>query len=189
MEEIQSAVRTAIQQCCVQLKSKIARQQAAREQRQRKKNLTKYIPNVASALYTVLQAVAARRGQGPAGELVGSSEAADPPCLLCPPPCLHSCRAGQASVAAQAQHGRCLFLQPSGGGASLGGDCAGCIPTLFNSAILHARIAASDAAKRRRLDVEEQLVVAGVQSGEVTEARLAAKLSEHVEQIDVDMVS
>ncbi len=44
------------------------------------------------------------------------------------------------------------------------------------------------AAKRRRLDVEEQLVVAGVQRGEVTEARLAAKLSEHVEQIDVDMV-
>lgn len=108
VEEIQGAVRAAIQQCCVQLKSKIAKQQAAREQRQRKKNLTKYIPNVAAALHTVLQALAARREQAPA-------------------------------------------------------------------------------AKRRRLDVEEQLVVAGVQSGEVTEARLAAKLSEHVEQIDVDM--
>ncbi len=67
VEEIQGAVRTAIQQCCVQLKSKIAKQQAAREQRQRKKNLTKYIPNVAAALYTVLQAVAVRREEGPAG--------------------------------------------------------------------------------------------------------------------------
>ena len=41
VEEIQAAVRAAIQACCVQLKSKIARAQAAREQRQRKKNLTK----------------------------------------------------------------------------------------------------------------------------------------------------
>ncbi len=31
-------------------------------------------------------------------------------------------------------------------------------------------------------------VVNGVRSGEVTEAKLAAKLQEHVEQIDVDMV-
>ena len=66
MEEIQGAVRTAIQQCCVQLKSKITRAQAAREQRQRKKNLTKYIPNVAAALFTVLQAVAARPAEGQA---------------------------------------------------------------------------------------------------------------------------
>lgn len=68
VEEIQGAVRAAIQQCCVQLKSKIAKQQAAREQRQRKKNLTKYIPNVAAALHTVLQALAARREQAPAGK-------------------------------------------------------------------------------------------------------------------------
>jgi hypothetical protein len=66
VEEIQGAVRTAIQQCCVQLKSKITRAQAAREQRQRKKNLTKYIPNVAAALFTVLQAVAARPAEGQA---------------------------------------------------------------------------------------------------------------------------
>lgn len=68
MEEIQAAVRTAIQQCCSQLKSKIAKQQAAREQRQRKKNLTKYIPNVAAALFTVLQAVSQRQEAGPAGK-------------------------------------------------------------------------------------------------------------------------
>lgn len=39
----------------VQLKSKITRQLAAREQQQRRKNLTKYIPNAASAIFKVLQ--------------------------------------------------------------------------------------------------------------------------------------
>lgn len=60
-------MRTAIQQCCSQLKNKISKQQAAREQRLRKKNLTKYIPNVAAALFTVLQAVAERKEE-PAGK-------------------------------------------------------------------------------------------------------------------------
>ncbi|EFN52240.1 hypothetical protein CHLNCDRAFT_26891 [Chlorella variabilis] len=105
VEEIQQAVRTAIQQCCSQLKNKISKQQAAREQRLRKKNLTKYIPNVAAALFTVLQAVAERKEE-PAG-------------------------------------------------------------------------------KTTRPEAEE--VVVGVRSGEVTEPTLAAKLQQHVEQIDVDM--
>ena len=39
----------------MQLKSKITRQLAAREQQQRRKNLTKYIPNAASAIFKVLQ--------------------------------------------------------------------------------------------------------------------------------------
>lgn len=59
VEEIQAAVKSAIQQCGVQLKQKIVRAQAAREQRQRKKNLTKYIPNVAAAVHTVLLSMAA----------------------------------------------------------------------------------------------------------------------------------
>lgn len=58
VEEIQAAVRSAIQACCLQLRAKIARAQAAREQKQRKKNLTKYIPNVATAVYTVLKTLA-----------------------------------------------------------------------------------------------------------------------------------
>ncbi len=41
VEEMVGGVRAALQACCLQLKSKIVRQQAAREQRQRKKNLTK----------------------------------------------------------------------------------------------------------------------------------------------------
>jgi len=39
----------------VQLKVKITRQQAAREQKLRRKNLTKYIPNAAAAVFKVLQ--------------------------------------------------------------------------------------------------------------------------------------
>ena len=42
----------------VQLKVKIVRQQAAREQKLRRKNLTKYIPNAAAAVFKVLQSMA-----------------------------------------------------------------------------------------------------------------------------------
>lgn len=42
----------------VQLKVKITRQQAAREQKLRRKNLTKYIPNAAAAVFKVLQSMA-----------------------------------------------------------------------------------------------------------------------------------
>ncbi len=42
----------------LQLKVKITRQQAAREQKLRRKNLTKYIPNAAAAVFKVLQSMA-----------------------------------------------------------------------------------------------------------------------------------
>jgi hypothetical protein len=45
------------------------------------------------------------------------------------------------------------------------------------------------AAKRRRRDEEAEEVVLGVRSGDVTEPTLVARLQQHVEQIDVDMVS
>ena len=38
---------------CAQLRVKIQKQQAIREQKARRKNLTKYIPNAAAAIYTV----------------------------------------------------------------------------------------------------------------------------------------
>jgi len=41
----------------LQLRVKIAKQQAAKEQKLRKKNLTKYIPNAAYAIYRVLQSM------------------------------------------------------------------------------------------------------------------------------------
>jgi DNA topoisomerase VI subunit B len=109
VEEIQAAVRSAIQQCGVQLKQKIARAQAAREQRQRKRNLVKYVPNVAAAVAAVLRSMAAA---------------------------------------------------PDG----------------------------AYAVKRRRLD-ETRGVVAAVAAGDVTEALLAERLTQHVERIDSDMVS
>jgi DNA topoisomerase-6 subunit B len=39
--EIAAAVKSALQNCCIQLKSKIVRQQQARERLQRKRNLSK----------------------------------------------------------------------------------------------------------------------------------------------------
>jgi hypothetical protein len=48
-----------------QLKTKISRALAAREQKQRKRNLTKYIPNCCDALWAVLEKMAAAQPGGP----------------------------------------------------------------------------------------------------------------------------
>lgn len=53
-----SHVRSLSTAAVLQLKVKIARQQAAREQKLRRKNLTKYIPNAAAAVFKVLQSMA-----------------------------------------------------------------------------------------------------------------------------------
>ncbi|KAK4419510.1 DNA topoisomerase 6 subunit B [Sesamum alatum] len=55
ISEISSAVKTAIQQCCVQLKSKIVKRIQAREQQERKRSLNKYIPNATGAIYEILK--------------------------------------------------------------------------------------------------------------------------------------
>lgn len=55
ISEIASAVKTAIQQCCNQLKSKIVKRIHAREQQERKRNLSKYIPSATAAIYDLLK--------------------------------------------------------------------------------------------------------------------------------------
>ncbi|XP_050221916.1 DNA topoisomerase 6 subunit B [Mercurialis annua] len=56
--EIATAVKYAIQQCCIQLKSKILKKLHAREQQERKRNLSKYIPDATGAIYDVLKEMA-----------------------------------------------------------------------------------------------------------------------------------
>ncbi|KAI3984321.1 hypothetical protein MKX01_011275 [Papaver californicum] len=58
ISEIASAVKAAMQQCCIQLKSKIVKKIQAREQQERKRNLTRYIPDVTGAIYDVLRQTA-----------------------------------------------------------------------------------------------------------------------------------
>ncbi|KAK9941287.1 hypothetical protein M0R45_017898 [Rubus argutus] len=53
--EIASAVKSAIQHCCIQLKTKIVKNMQAREQKERKRNLSKYAENVAGAVCGVLK--------------------------------------------------------------------------------------------------------------------------------------
>lgn len=53
--EISSAVKSSIQQCCNQLKSKIMKKIQARERQDRKRNLTRYIPDASRAVYQVLE--------------------------------------------------------------------------------------------------------------------------------------
>lgn len=55
ISEIASAVKTAIKQCCGQLKSKIVKRIQAREQQERKRSLNKYIPNATGAIYEILK--------------------------------------------------------------------------------------------------------------------------------------
>ncbi|KAB1227704.1 DNA topoisomerase 6 subunit B [Morella rubra] len=52
-----SEIATAVK-CCIQLKSKIVKKMQAREQQERKRNLSKYIPDVTGAVYTVLREMA-----------------------------------------------------------------------------------------------------------------------------------
>ena len=48
----------------VQLKVKIAKKLAVKEQQQRRKNLTKYIPNAAAAIFPVLESMSENEPAG-----------------------------------------------------------------------------------------------------------------------------
>lgn len=48
----------------MQLKVKISKRLAAREQLQRRKNLTKYIPNAVTAIFPVLESMAENEASG-----------------------------------------------------------------------------------------------------------------------------
>ncbi|XP_021894108.1 DNA topoisomerase 6 subunit B isoform X2 [Carica papaya] len=76
ISEIATAVKSAIQQCCIQLKSKIVKKMQAREQQERKRNLSKYIPDATGAVYEVLKEMAKlhaskkRRYEGEAADIL-----------------------------------------------------------------------------------------------------------------------
>ncbi|KAK1305632.1 DNA topoisomerase 6 subunit B [Acorus calamus] len=61
ISEISSAVKSALKQCCCQLKSKIMKKLQARERQERKRNLTRYIPDASRAIYEVLKEMASGR--------------------------------------------------------------------------------------------------------------------------------
>lgn len=58
ISEIASVVKAAIKQCCSQLKSKIVKKMQARERQERKRNLTRYIPDASKAIFDVLKEMA-----------------------------------------------------------------------------------------------------------------------------------
>ncbi|CAH1437993.1 unnamed protein product [Lactuca virosa] len=55
ISEIANAVKTSLKQCCVQLKSKIVKKIQAREQQERKRNLSRYINDATGAIYGILK--------------------------------------------------------------------------------------------------------------------------------------
>lgn len=56
-ESIKASVKRAITQCCLQLKAKLVRRMAQRDAAERKKNITKYAPDVVNAVMGVFQQV------------------------------------------------------------------------------------------------------------------------------------
>lgn len=65
VEEMVAAVKNAIQACGVQLKTKIVKANATREQKLRKRNLQKYIPNCCNAIWAVLEDMAGSQPRAP----------------------------------------------------------------------------------------------------------------------------
>ncbi|KAL4576878.1 hypothetical protein LXL04_012978 [Taraxacum kok-saghyz] len=55
ISEIANAVKTSLKQCCIQLKSKIVKKIQAREQQERKRNLSRYIGDATNAIYSILK--------------------------------------------------------------------------------------------------------------------------------------
>eukprot|EP00741_Cyanophora_paradoxa_P019533 tig00021127_g18855.t1 len=84
IDEIKAAVKSAIMNCCLQLKAKIVRAAAQRERAERKRNLTRYIPDVSRALFGVLESMAdsepqrkRARAWPEAGEVLGKVAAGE----------------------------------------------------------------------------------------------------------------
>lgn len=61
INEIATAVKSAIQQCCIQLKSKITKKMQAREQQERKRSLNRYLNDVTGAVYGIISDTAKSR--------------------------------------------------------------------------------------------------------------------------------
>ena len=55
--EVQAAVKRALEKCCLQLKSKIVKQRSLQEEKERRKNLTKYIPDVSRSIFGMLTVI------------------------------------------------------------------------------------------------------------------------------------
>eukprot|EP00475_Leptophrys_vorax_P001187 TRINITY_DN10636_c0_g1_i1.p1 TRINITY_DN10636_c0_g1~~TRINITY_DN10636_c0_g1_i1.p1 ORF type:complete len:584 (-),score=132.91 TRINITY_DN10636_c0_g1_i1:1546-3159(-) len=60
---LHETIKAAIQQCCKQLRTKLAQQAVDKEQEERRKNMSKYIPDVSRALEGALSMIAERRRQ------------------------------------------------------------------------------------------------------------------------------
>eukprot|EP00752_Nemacystus_decipiens_P009889 g8822.t1 len=66
-EEIKKAVKHALQQCCLTLKGHLLKRNALRDQKERKKVLTKYIPDVSRSVFGLLTAMQKRARESEEG--------------------------------------------------------------------------------------------------------------------------
>ena len=172
VDEMVAAVKSAIAACGLQLKAKIARQQAAREHQQRKRNLTKYIPNAAAALFKVLEAMAGAPPKGPKRRRLQEREDV-----------LVKVQRGEVTG------GVCLFLREGHFCACvLVCLCCLCCLCVYVSGLCSPATGQSQrASNANALTYAAQQHPPHARARQVTEALLASRLADHVERIDTDM--
>jgi len=168
VEELAAAVSDALKSCGRQLKAKMMKREKLREQAERKRKLVKYIASVCNSIYTVAASAAKRRV----------------------PHLYPAAAAAAAAGEAEAEAAR---------GAAAAKDGMDLDDLLVSAFGVTPEEVARGRPKEEAQTVEERVL--GLQSadeekrlledvarGKITEAYMAAKLEEHVKQIDVEMI-
>jgi DNA topoisomerase VI subunit B len=159
IHEIRDAVKAALQACCSQLRTKLARAAELRDRAGRRKTLTRYIPDVTRALLANLKSVQAR-----AAERSGAAAAG-------------------AGAGAGAVDGGDGAADGEGAGAGTASSDAAAAAALAatGGATTTTAAAAALRARRARASLLREYV-----AGRITEAALARRLEEAVERADMD---
>jgi len=160
VEELAAAVSDALKSCGRQLKAKMTKREKLREQAERKRKLVKYIASVCNSIYTVASSAAKRRVPHlyPSN---GEEEEGER---------LAKKREGGIGLDE-------LLVTEFGMDPAPGAELATSRPRTVEERVLGLQT-----------PEEEMRLLEDVGRGKVTEAYLAAKLDEHVKQIDVEMI-
>lgn len=161
--EVRDAVKEAVAACCGQLRVKLQRAAEARERASRRKNLTRYIPDVTRALMGNLKAVLARAQER--GIDVG---------------------AGAAAALAGAGAGASLAAVPASAADALDSGEADAADAALTDAVAGAATTSTAAVAAVRARRARATLLRDFAGGRVTESVLSRRLEEAVERADME---
>jgi hypothetical protein len=193
------AVQQALRQCALQLKSKLARAQAVKDRKERKKVLYRYIPDVTRAIFGVLND-AVDRGRTTAASVAaakrlrGDPEPAEPvdevrpsaTALRMPQPTIKAvhlleCWSHRVAVLSAHGHTEARYLIPRGGIDPRGPEAR----TKSTYGIGNPGVLRNECGGMGGL-AQDEYVLEKVKRGRVTEEVLAAKLTTYIDAMDHD---